>query len=286
MCDQDSFNDMIRHLKRDDALTRRRFGALSMAQGLLAALPRTANATGWSSARSRSRPPTAPPTHLRPSRQGGKARRCWVWTDIFGLVSRVPADGPALPESGYAVLTPNPFLSHQTRRPRRRARACRTKTTLNAVMALAHAGRRRPMSRRASLHRLARRPGVGDAKRKMAPLATAWAARIVMRTAANFADHIETAARSMAKPGHRQTRQPNLLVAEDQGEHVDRDRRQRRRARAERKVALRGLRQRNRAGRDQCQTSTAGAAGRRWFTTRRARRRPGAAAGDAEGGIA
>ena len=45
MCDENAFNDMTEHLRRTGAdMSRRRFGVLASAAGLIASLPRAADA--------------------------------------------------------------------------------------------------------------------------------------------------------------------------------------------------------------------------------------------------
>lgn len=109
MCDKDSFDDMIEHLGRSDALSRRRFGALSAGLGLVAMLPRAANAAEVTEHEVdiKTSAGTADAYFVHPAK--GRHPAVIVWPDIFGLRPAFRQMARRLAESGYAVLVPNPF---------------------------------------------------------------------------------------------------------------------------------------------------------------------------------
>jgi carboxymethylenebutenolidase len=191
MCDQDAFRDMIDHLERRDALTRRRFGALSVGAGLMAALPRAANAAEVveREVEIKTSAGTADAHFVHPAK--GKAPAVLVWTDIFGLRPAFRQMGRRLAESGYAVLTPNPF--YRTRRAPTTApgASLQDEATRNAVMALA-----RTLS--AETHASDAQAFIGwldgqaavDTGRKMGTTGYCMGGPIVMRTAGNFPERI------------------------------------------------------------------------------------------------
>jgi carboxymethylenebutenolidase len=109
MCDNDSLDDMVEHLGRNDALSRRRFGALSAGLGLVAMLPRAANAAEVTEqeVEIKTSDGTADAYFVHPAK--GKHAAVIVWPDIFGLRPAFRQMARRLAESGYAVLVPNPF---------------------------------------------------------------------------------------------------------------------------------------------------------------------------------
>ena len=191
MCDQDSFNDMIEHLKRDDALTRRRFGALSMGAGLLAALPRTANAAEVveREVEIKTSDGTADAHFVHPAK--GKAPAVLVWTDIFGLRPAFRQMGRRLAESGYAVLTPNPFYRTKHAPTTAPGASLQDEATRNAVMALARTltPETHVSDAQAFIGWLDGQASV-DAKRKMGTTGYCMGGPIVMRTAASFPERV------------------------------------------------------------------------------------------------
>jgi carboxymethylenebutenolidase len=109
MCDNDAFDDMVENLGRNDALSRRRFGALSAGLGLVAMLPRAANAAEVSEqeVEIKTSAGTADAYFVHPAK--GKYPAVIIWPDIFGLRPAFRQMARRLAESGYAVLVPNPF---------------------------------------------------------------------------------------------------------------------------------------------------------------------------------
>ncbi|MCP5328134.1 MAG: dienelactone hydrolase family protein [Steroidobacteraceae bacterium] len=191
MCDQDSFHDMLEHLKRNDALTRRRFGALSVGAGLLAALPRPVNAAEVveQEVEIKTSDGVADAHFVHPAQ--GKAPAVLVWTDIFGLRPAFRQMGRRLAESGYAVLTPNPF--YRTRRAPTTAPGAnlQDEATRNAVMAMARtlSPETHVSDAQAFIGWLDGQAAV-DSQRKMGTTGYCMGGAIVMRTAGNFPDRV------------------------------------------------------------------------------------------------
>jgi carboxymethylenebutenolidase len=191
MCDQDAFQDMIEHLKRDDALTRRRFGAAALGAGLIAALPRVADAAEVveSEVDITTSAGVADAYFVHPKQ--GKAPAVLVWTDIFGLRPAFRQMGRRLAESGYAVLVPNPFYRIQRAPtstpgadfsdPDTRAKLMAQMASLNADTAAVDAP--------AFISWLDAQPAV-DRRRRMATTGYCMGGPLVMRTAAARADRV------------------------------------------------------------------------------------------------
>jgi carboxymethylenebutenolidase len=108
MCDEHSMNDMADHLNRTD-LTRRKLGALSVAAGIAATLPRVANALDVTEKDVTIKTPdgTAEAFFVHPTT--GKHPAVLIWPDAFGLRPAFRQMAKRLAESGYAVVVPNPY---------------------------------------------------------------------------------------------------------------------------------------------------------------------------------
>lgn len=104
MCDEHSMTDMA-----DAQLSRRRLGVLTIGAGLMVALPRAANAVDVKESTVTIKTPDgeAEAHFVHPS--AGKAPAVLVWPDAFGLRPAFTQMGKRLAESGYAVLTVNPY---------------------------------------------------------------------------------------------------------------------------------------------------------------------------------
>jgi carboxymethylenebutenolidase len=109
MCDQDTYEDMIAYQLKNKELTRRQFGALGLGAGLVAMLPPVANAAEVTESEVEIKTPdgTCDAHFVHPSK--GASPAVLVWPDIFGLRPAFRQMGKRLAESGYAVLTINPF---------------------------------------------------------------------------------------------------------------------------------------------------------------------------------
>ena len=129
MCDDDSLDDMIAYRLRQETLSRRGFGSLTLGAGLVSLLPAGCKAPD----------PTSPAdsTYARTSAvatteaevtvttpdgicdayfvhpASGASPAVLIWPDIFGLRPAFRQMGKRLAESGYAVLVVNPFYRVQ-----------------------------------------------------------------------------------------------------------------------------------------------------------------------------
>jgi len=109
MCDNDSLDDMMEHARRAGMLTRRGFGALAVGSGLVAMLPRIANARDVveTDVEIKTADGVADSFFVHPTT--GAYPGVLMWTDIFGLRPAFKSMAKRLAESGYSVLVPNPF---------------------------------------------------------------------------------------------------------------------------------------------------------------------------------
>jgi len=108
MCDHDSMNELL-----PGALSRRDFGRIGLGAGLLAVLPGVVNAAEVTESEVNIKTPdgTCDAHFVHPA--AGAHAGVLVWPDIFGLRPAFRAMGKRLAESGYAVLTVNPFYRQQ-----------------------------------------------------------------------------------------------------------------------------------------------------------------------------
>ena len=128
MCDNDSLDDMVEHLGRNDALSRRRFGALSAGLGLVAMLPRAANAAEVTEqeVEIKTSDGTADAYFVHPAK--GKYPGRDRLAGHLRPATRVPADGaPARRIRLLRCWCRTRSTASSARRPRRRARTCRTR---------------------------------------------------------------------------------------------------------------------------------------------------------------
>ncbi len=104
MCDEHSMTDMA-----EAQISRRRLGALTIGAGLMAALPRAANAVDVKESNVVIKTPDGEAEAHFAHPVTGKAPAVLVWPDAFGLRPAFTQMGKRLAESGYAVLTINPY---------------------------------------------------------------------------------------------------------------------------------------------------------------------------------
>src|ERR1700761_6597699 len=106
MCEHDDFEEFAR---RSEDLTRRQFGAMALGAGLLAALPKLADAAATTGADVAIKTPdgTADGYFVHPTT--GTFPGVLIWPDIFGLRPAFKDMATRLAESGYSVLVINPF---------------------------------------------------------------------------------------------------------------------------------------------------------------------------------
>lgn len=109
MCDEHSMTDMADVQRRDGELSRRRLGALTIGAGLVASLPRAANAVDVKETDVVIKTPDGEAEAYFVHPAAGKAPAVLVWPDAFGLRPAFRDMGKRLAESGYTVLVPNPY---------------------------------------------------------------------------------------------------------------------------------------------------------------------------------
>ena len=109
MCDHDDFDNM----QKQQELSRRQFGALGFGASVMAMLPAVANAAEVQESEVSIKTPdgTCDAHFVHPAK--GATAAVLVWPDIFGLRDSFRQMGKRLAESGYAVLTINPFYRLQ-----------------------------------------------------------------------------------------------------------------------------------------------------------------------------
>src|ERR1700722_16692595 len=114
MCDQDSIDDMNDYARRTGELTRRRFGAWSLASGLTMMLPAVAGAVDVTESEVEIKTPdgVADAYFVHPS--SGAHPGVLMWPDIMGLRPAFRTLGKRLVQSGYSVLVPNPLYRTAT----------------------------------------------------------------------------------------------------------------------------------------------------------------------------
>lgn len=108
MCDQDHYDDDLKTYAAKGAVSRRQFGALSLGAGMMALLPRAANAQAVTETDVKITTPdgVCDAYFVHPAKASAAVL---VWPDILGLRPAFRQMGKRLAEQGYAVLTVNPF---------------------------------------------------------------------------------------------------------------------------------------------------------------------------------
>jgi carboxymethylenebutenolidase len=107
MCDQHFEEDLKKYL------TRREFGALTAGAGLMALLPPVANAQDVTESDVEIETPDGVADCYFVHPTSGANAAVLVWPDILGLRTSFREMGRRLAQSGYAVLTVNPFYRQQ-----------------------------------------------------------------------------------------------------------------------------------------------------------------------------
>jgi carboxymethylenebutenolidase len=128
MCEHDSSDD----IRRGRELSRRQFGTLGLGATLAAMLPAVASAVDVSESDVEIKTPdgTCDAHFVHPAKPTAAVL---VWPDIFGLRPAFRALGKRLAESGYAVLTINPFYRSIKGAPATRDDAFSFARTLSAT---------------------------------------------------------------------------------------------------------------------------------------------------------
>lgn len=188
MCELDDLGEFAR---RAADVTRREFGAMALAAGVMAALPTLANAAETRGADVDIKTPagTADAYFVHPA--GGKHPGVLIWPDIFGLRPAFKQMATRLAESGYAVLVINPFYRTKRAPTAPEHPDFNDPPTRDALMALA--GSLTPdtaaVDATAFVAFLDAQAGV-DRKKKIGTTGYCMGGPFVLRTAALFPDRI------------------------------------------------------------------------------------------------
>jgi carboxymethylenebutenolidase len=191
MCDNDSIDDMNEYARRSAELTRRRFGALSLAGGLALMLPPVADAAEVTETDVEITTPdgVADAYFVHPSH--GAHPAVLMWTDIMGLRPAFRAMGKRLAQSGYAVLVPNPFYRSSKAPVAAEGASFDDDATRQRLMSLM--GTLTPdvqvTDAKAYVAYLTSQPAV-DSRRKMGTAGYCMGGPMTMRTAATFPDRV------------------------------------------------------------------------------------------------
>src|ERR1700692_4549918 len=188
MCELDDFDEFSR---RRSEVSRRRFGAMALAAGVTAALPRLASATETNGADVDIKTPdgTCDAYFVHPAK--GTYPGVLVWPDIFGLRPAFKEMATRLAESGYSVLVINPFYRTKKAPTAPEHPDFSDPPTRQALMALA--GSLSPVTAltdaKAFVTYIDAQPSV-DTKRKIGTIGYCMGGPFVFRTAAAFPDRI------------------------------------------------------------------------------------------------
>ncbi len=108
MCDE-NFEHDLENYSRFPKLTRRQLGAVSLGAGMMFALPRAVDAQAVKEQDVTIKTPDGECDAYFVHPASGASAAVIVWPDILGLRPAFRQMGKRLAESGYAVLTVNPF---------------------------------------------------------------------------------------------------------------------------------------------------------------------------------
>jgi carboxymethylenebutenolidase len=109
MCDQDHFDDDLKEYTARGGVTRREFGTLGLGALAVLQLPKPANAVPVTESDVKIKTPDGECDAYFVHPAKGASAAVLVWPDILGLRPAFRQMGKRLAESGYAVLTVNPF---------------------------------------------------------------------------------------------------------------------------------------------------------------------------------
>ena len=196
MCDEHDLDNMSDQQSRSRELTRRHFGAGTLAAGLAAVvLPRAADAATVVESEVTVRTPdgTADAYFVHPAR--GRHPAVLIWTDIFGLRPAFRQMGRRLAESGYSVLVPNPFYRTQRAPIVPEGASLQDDATRKTLMGMMSSltPATQEIDAKAFIAYLDAQRSV-DRKRRMATTGYCMGGPITMRTAAAFPERIGAAA--------------------------------------------------------------------------------------------
>jgi carboxymethylenebutenolidase len=194
MCDKDHFEDDLQKYLRAGRVTRRDFGGLTAGAGLAMILPQAANAQAVTEKEVEIRTPdgVCDAYFVHPS--SGAHAAVLVWPDVLGLRPAFRQMGKRLAESGYSVLTVNPFYRGK-RAPVVPAGAAFDEQTRGIVMPLAQQlnAATHVSDAKAFVAWLDQQPQV-DKGRKIGTTGYCMGGPITMRTASSVSDRIGAAA--------------------------------------------------------------------------------------------
>lgn len=216
MCDDDSFDDMVAYRLRQERLSRRTFGSLTLGAGFSSLLPlgcapaehatsptpaaaeagtprSGARATAESEVTITTPDGTCDAYFVHPT--AGASPAVLVWPDIFGLRPAFRQMGKRLAESGYAVLVVNPFYRKQKAPTAPPHPDFEDKATREALMALMRSlsADTAATDAKAFTAWLDQQPSV-DKARKIGTTGYCMGGPLVMRTAAASAERVGAAA--------------------------------------------------------------------------------------------
>lgn len=191
MCDHDDFDNM----QKQQELSRRQFGAMGFGAGVMALLPAVANAAEVKESEVSIKTPdgTCDAHFVHPV--SGATAAVLVWPDIFGLRDPFRQMGKRLAESGYAVLTVNPFYRLQKAPTSVKGASFQDPATREALMKQAGSlnATTNVTDAKAFVAWLDSQKAV-DKKRKIGTTGYCMGGPLVMRTAAALPDRIGAAA--------------------------------------------------------------------------------------------
>jgi carboxymethylenebutenolidase len=194
MCEKDHFDDDLEKYIRAGRVTRRDFGTLTAGAGLAMMLPRAANAQAVTEKDVEIRTPDGVCDAYFVHPQSGAHAAVLVWPDILGLRPAFRQMGKRLAESGYSVLTVNPFYRGK-RAPVVPVGATFDEATRGIVLPLAQQlnATTHVTDARAFIGWLDQQPQV-DRSRKVGTTGYCMGGPITMRTSASMADRVGAAA--------------------------------------------------------------------------------------------
>jgi carboxymethylenebutenolidase len=194
MCEKDHFEEDLEKAIRDGRVSRREFGSLTAGAGLAMMLPRAANAQAVTEkdVEIRTTDGVCDAYFVHP--QSGAHAAVLVWPDILGLRPAFRQMGKRLAESGYSVLTVNPFYRGK-RAPVVPAGSAFNQETRAIVGPLAQQlnATTHVSDAKAFIGWLDQQPQV-DRNRKIGTTGYCMGGPITMRTAASVADRVGAAA--------------------------------------------------------------------------------------------
>lgn len=190
MCDENFEHDLETY-SRFPHLTRRQFGVASMGAGLLVTLPRAADALDVKEQDVTIKTPDGECDAYFVHPASGASAAVLVWPDILGLRPAFRKMGKRLAESGYAVLTVNPFYRGKKSPVVPEGASFADQATRDAVMPLAKQlnANTHFTDARAFVTWLDQQTAV-DKRKKIGTTGYCMGGPIVMRTAATIPDRI------------------------------------------------------------------------------------------------